>query len=326
MNKLKCEQLFAIIFLMRLFWLLSAAEPFSSVTLLGALCSAAVQGLLLVPALTAGRRGMPDGRVSAVLYGGFFVLWGAKVLLRLLEVSHVVAFPMRRVSLGLLLLAAVCVYGARLGLTALARSAVLLFGVSVAALIVLVLGAYPAFDAKTLVTSSASGLLAAAWRDLCDSGGLTVAAVLLCRTGGQTRRAVYGALLGQAAAIGLVSVLSAGVLGRLMDVSSYPFFTLCAFSQPFSVQRSDALFLLLFAALGVFTAAVPLCLANEVWKDHLPCPRRGRLLVLAGGMLVCVWGLQALGTELSGLGGVGCLLLVGLLPCRLLLRSSKQGA
>ena len=55
MNKIRSGQLFAICFLIRIFSLLCTDIPFSAVQLGGAVLSAALQGLILLPILlTAG--------------------------------------------------------------------------------------------------------------------------------------------------------------------------------------------------------------------------------------------------------------------------------
>lgn len=326
MTKLRCEHLFAVLFLMKIFWILSADAPLSSVTLGGAVISAVMQAVLLVPVvLYADRSAAGSEKVYPLVCALFYLYLAARVLTRLLTVLEGINVPVRSRTLALGLLALVCLYGAVLGLRALSRVGILLLGMAVLAFAVLLLGAMPNFRSAELVTAGVSGLLSAAWQDFCDSGSFVICAALLSRLSGGGARAVYAALGAQLAAIAAVTILAAGVLGRLVDVSDYPFFTLCAFSQPFSVQRSDALFLLLYTEIGAFSAAYPLALAVDGFRSVFP-KLRGAAWWLTGAMLLGVWGMTAVQMEFSAISAAAWLILLTIIPCIRLLRRKEDTA
>lgn len=324
MTKLRCEHLFAVLFLMKIFWILSTDSALSSVTLGGAVLSAVLQAVLLVPiVLCADKPAVQSAKGYQLVCALFYLYLAARVLTRLISVLDGINIPVRSRTLALALLALVCLYGAVLGLRALSRVGILLLGMALLAFAVLLLGAMPSFTASQLVTAGTQGILSTAWQDFCDSGSFVVCAVLLSRLSSGSARAVYAALGAQLAAIAAVTILSVGVLGRLADVSDYPFFTLCAFSQPFSVQRSDALFLLLYTEIGAFSAAYPLALAVDALRGIFP-NLRGTAWWLTGAMLLGVWALTAVQTELSAVSAAAWLILLTIIPCIRLLRGKEE--
>ena len=64
----------------------------------------------------------------AVLYGLFFVYWGASALVRLWTVATGISFPITSMRLGAVLLAVCCLYAAKLGLRTLGRASAIVFG------------------------------------------------------------------------------------------------------------------------------------------------------------------------------------------------------
>ena len=136
MNKIRSGQLFAICFLIRSFSLLCTDNPFSAVQLGGAVLSATLQGLILLPILLTA--GIEPSKPASCLFGAFFLLWGGHCFLQLWGVAAGVTFPVHNKLFGALLLTGVCLYGVQLGIHALARSASLLlplFGVALAVLL-----------------------------------------------------------------------------------------------------------------------------------------------------------------------------------------------
>lgn len=323
MTKLKCEHLFAALFLMKIFWILSADAPLSSVTLGGAVLSCALQAILLVPVCMISSNAKPAPKAYRAVCAVFYLYLSVRTLTRLLAVLEGIRVPVSSRPLALCLLLLVCLYGAVVGLRALSRAGILLLGATIIAFVVLLVGAVPDFSSAELIAAGTDGLLSAAWQDLCNSGGFVLCAALLMRQRHRTR-AVYAALLAQLAAAAAVTILAIGVLGRLISVADHPFFMLCAFSQPFSVQRSDALFLLLYTALGAFAAAYPLSLAVEVCRVLFPrC--KGAAWWLTGAVLLGVWGLTAAQTEAASVSAAAWLILLTIIPCvRLVCR--KEGS
>lgn len=178
MNKIRSGQLFAICFLIRIFSLLCTDIPFSAVQLGGAVLSAALQGLILLPILLTA--GIEPSKPASCLFGAFFLLWGGHCFLQLWGVAAGVTFPVHNKLFGALLLTGVCLYGVQLGIHALARSASLLLPLFGVALAVLLLGAWSKAQPENLYAAAGGSLLSAAWKDLCECGWLPGAAYL-CR-------------------------------------------------------------------------------------------------------------------------------------------------
>ena len=176
MNKIRSGQLFAICFLIRIFSLLCTDIPFSAVQLGGAVLSAALQGLILLPILLT--TGIEPSKPASCLFGAFFLLWGGHCFLQLWGVAAGVTFPVHNKLFGALLLTGVCLYGVQLGIHALARSASLLLPLFGVALAVLLLGAWSKAQPENLYAAAGGSLLSAAWKDLCECGWLPGAAYL----------------------------------------------------------------------------------------------------------------------------------------------------
>ncbi|MCI5816423.1 hypothetical protein [Ruminococcus sp.] len=323
MNKIRSGQLFAILFLIRSFSLLCTDIPFSARQLGGALLSAMLQGLVLIPLL---RTRVPTPSAPAAgLFGLFFLAWGGHCFLQLWGVAAGVTFPVHNKLFGALLLTAVCLYGVMLGIRALARSATLLLPLFGVALAVLILGAWRKAEPENLYAAAAGSPFAAAWQDFCECGWLPCAAYLCRFTPFHPRRAVYGALLAQLGSAVLVSLLGMAVLGRVGSLAEYPFFTLGAFSQPFATQRADAVYVVLFTLIGTITIAMQLYLAGSCIAGlfpRFPYP----FYAAAAGTLLAAWGMHSAGLLHSWLYGVWILLLCGVLPLVQLLKKGAQRA
>ncbi len=319
MRSLRSGQLFALLVLLRIFALFCTTVPFSAAGIGGALLSSALQAVLLLAVCAlydngfAATRDMRPPWLLAV-YGLFFLCWGARLLLRLWEVASGITFPVQNKLLGALLLALVCLYASYLGLKSIARGATIVFALLLVCLAILLLGAYAQFSPENLLPAG-RGVLAAFWQDLCDSGGIVSAFFLCGFVKEHRRRAVLGAVAASFSILLLLSLLGMGVLGRLVEVADYPFFTLGAFSQPFSTQRADAIYVVVFTLLGTVSIALQIRLAAYALTELCPrCPYKNAVVTVL--LLVLAFCMHRF-LRMAWLGAIGIALLLGVVPCLL---------
>ena len=119
------------------------------------------------------------------------------------------------------------------------------------------------------------------------------------------------------------------VLGKIINLTDFPFFTAGAFSQPFSIQRADSLYMISFTLLCVLTVTLQLVLTSALVKEIVPDLKYNTLL-----SVILMLGLSALlnstGADLSPVMGVLIIMLSVVIPVIMLIRriynEKKTGA
>ena len=129
MNRIKSSQLFALLISIRTFSVICMTDLSEANAMAGAAVSVALQLLAAVPVLLlykdstfSLKQEMLFGKFGKILYIVFFILWGAVSFSNLWEVTKSVYFPIDSSFSGALILAAICVYTASLGIKALSRA------------------------------------------------------------------------------------------------------------------------------------------------------------------------------------------------------------
>ena len=327
MNGIKSSQLFTILLCVRTFSLICCSDPSDACRMAGAVISAAVQFLTVLPMLKLwsmknfSLMSEPFFCVPVkILYIVFLLMWGARSFSALWEVSKSVYFPIDSSLMGGLILAGVCVYTASLGLKAAARASFFVTGLIVLSLIMIVLGALPQAELSNFVPDAKiGGVLICALKDYCDSGELVLCFLLLQFTKGTAGRSVKSFFLAKLLLIECISVIEITVLGKIMDISDFPFFKAGAFSQPFSIQRADSVYMLLFTMLCVLTATVQIILAAKLLGAILPKIRFKTLLIAV--LMICVsGGIMITDIDLSFVTGGTTVLLAAVFPLVLLIK------
>ncbi|MGN0614426.1 MAG: GerAB/ArcD/ProY family transporter, partial [Porcipelethomonas sp.] len=249
MNRIKGNQLFAILIAVRMFSIICSAEPSDARQMAGAAVSIAVQLLASVPMLLlfsdssfSLRKEMLMGKFGKILYILFFILWGAVSLSSLWEVTKSVYFPINSSLAGSLILTAVCVYTASLGIRAVSRASGFIMGLIAFCLFIMLLGAYPKADlANFTPDADFSGIIKSAVNEFCRSGELVMMFILLELTPEKRKKSITSFFAGKFILTEVIAVIEITVLGKIMGISDFPFFSAGAFSQPLSIQRADSL-------------------------------------------------------------------------------------
>lgn len=327
MNKISYGQLFTLLTALKAFSLICSGRPADTEQMLGAAISVILQMMAAIPMLMLYRKKnfslkneMLLGKLGKLLYSLFFILWGAVSLTDLWGVTTSVYFPVDSSFKCAVLIGIVCLYISFLGISATARSSTAIFGLLIFSIAVLAIGAYPKIELSNLLPDvSGRGVISSAVDDFCTSGDLPVLFVLLEYTKTSRSKGTSLFFIGKLVLIELVSFIEITVLGRIMDISDYPFFSAGAHSQPFSVQRSDALYMILFTMLCVISITLLLSLTSVLVKEIIPGFKYSAVLSIVL-MLSASWAMNRYKINAGYIYGGLILLLAVILPLIMLIR------
>ncbi len=277
MNNINAKQLFSILIAVRMFSIICSADPSNAAQMTGAALSLLFQILAAIPMLLLYKGGFSlkkdilMGKFGKILYIIFFIFWGAISFSNMWEVTKSVYFPIKSSFIGSLILAAVCVYTASLGIKALSRASGFMLGLIGFSLLVMLLGAYPKADLSNFSPDADfAGVIKSAAKDFCRSGELVMMFILLEFLPSGRRKSVTAFFTGKIILTEVVAVIEITVLGKIMGISDFPFFSAGAFSQPFSIQRADSLYMILFTMLCIMTITIQIALSALMIKELLP--------------------------------------------------------
>lgn len=278
MNKIKSSQLFALLISIRVFSIICMTDLTDANQMAGAALSIGLQFLVSIPMLLlykdtsfSLKKEMLFGKFGKVLYIIFFVLWGSGSFSTLWEVTKSVYFPINSSFSGAVILAAVCIYAASLGLKAVSRASGFILGFTVLSIIIMIAGAYPKADLSNFIPNATfDGIIKSAIKDFCRSGELVMMFVLLELVPKGKKKAITTFFTAKLVLTELIAAIEITVLGKIINISDFPFFTAGAFSQPLSIQRADSVYMILFTVLCVLTVTVQIILSTLLISELLP--------------------------------------------------------
>lgn len=326
MNNINGKQLFSILISVRMFSIVCSADPSNASQMTGAALSLLFQIVAAIPMLVLYKEGFSLKR--DILMGGFgkfiyilfFIFWGAVSFSSMWEVTKSVYFPINSSFTGALILAAVCVYTASLGIKALSRASGFMLGLIGFSLLIMLLGAYPKADmANFSPDADFSGVIRSAANDFCRSGELVMMFILLEFMPSGRKKSVTAFFAGKIILTEVVAVIEITVLGKIMGISDFPFFSAGAFSQPFSIQRADSLYMILFTLLCIMTVTLQIALSAFMIKELLP-EFKYKTLFSAVLMLALSSLINYAGIDLTAVSGGFVLILAVVMPLITLIR------
>lgn len=327
MNKISNSQLFALMLGVRAFGLVCSGITADASQMAGAAISIAAQFILAVPMLFLFKqknfilqKEMLFGKFGKLLYAIFFIVWGALSFNRLWDVSKSVYFPVNSSLACAVILAAVCLYCASMKLSAVSRSSLIITGIFFFSLIVMIAGAYSKAELANYVPDTdISKVTSSAVRNYCSSGELVMLFILLSFTSDRRSRGVSAFFIGALFITELIYIIEITVLGNIINLTDFPFFTAGAFSQPFSIQRSDSLYMITFTLLCVMTVTLQLVLSSILVREIVPELKYNTLL-----SVILMLGISALlnstGADISPLLGILIIILSIVIPVTMLIR------
>lgn len=327
MNKISNGQVFALLFSVKAFELVCSNITADASQMAGAAISIITQFLLAIPMILLYNRNdfslkkeMLFGKFGNLLYAAFFIIWGAVSFNKLWDVSKSVYFPVESSLACAVILAIVCLYCASMKMSAVSRSSVIIFGIFIFSLAIMIFGAYNKADISNYIPdTNFKEVFNSALKNYCSSGELVMLFILLEFSQKNKHKGVTSFFIGAFILTELVYIIEITVLGKIINLTDFPFFTAGAFSQPFSVQRADSLYMIAFTLLCVLTVTLQLVLTSTLVKEILPDLKYNTLL-----SVILMLGLSSLlsstNVNISPLLGILIIILSIVIPVIMLIR------
>ena len=284
MNRISRYQLAALLLIGDAFVLFCLPGRICVMTAAGFAAGSILQLFIALPLARLYDRGFTladSGRAVRLALLACVLLWGGTMFAMLWQTSSVIYIPYEdsgtwgRFLVGGLI-AAVCIYISSSGIKALARSGAIAAGLGALCVMTVVVSASVQSDLNNILRPVRSDLPAELIRGFGASGGLGSFAVLLSFTEGSKVRgaALYFACKGLLS--GVVLFTAVVVAGGIMEVTDFPVTAAAQLSQPFPVQRTDSLFMVVFSVFAVFSAAVQASAAEYLMARTIPQLKRFR--------------------------------------------------
>lgn len=277
MSKITRAQLAAMLLITDVFALFCLTGDLSPAAAAAYAAACAVQLILALPLAFLVKRGKIPAKPIRAISLVYLLIWGGRLLSMLWDAADMIFIPPENSGsiwghlLTAGLIAAVCAYASSEGVKALARASVIAAALGAACLAVVVVNAAFTSDWGALaLTKSSRGF----WGDILHcfalSGSAAGLVLFLPRTKGSPTAAstVYFITKGVISAI--IVFTAALVTDGIMQLADHPVITAAQLSQPFTAQRIDALFLMIFAIFAVFALAVQTCAAAETIAELIP--------------------------------------------------------
>lgn len=327
MNKISGTQLFSILICTRAFGLICSGVIADASQMAGAAISIAAQFLFALPMIVlysrygfSAEKDMLFGRFGKLLYLLYFIAGGAVSFRSLWNVSKSVYFPVDSSLACAVITAVVCLYCASLMLSSLSRSSVIIAGILFFSLAVLIIGAYSRADlANYTPDTTLKKALSTGVQNFCSSGELVLLFILLDSISKKHSKGITAFFTGSFILTQLIYIIEITVLGNLITLSDFPFFTAGAFSQPLSIQRSDSLYMITFTLLCVLTITTQLIISSLLIEQIIPELRYNKLLAVL--LMLCLSAaMSATGIDITIPMGIMTAVLSVILPLIMLLR------
>lgn len=278
-------QLLLLLFMCRVFTLMTFV-PFADSTetltirIAATAIGAVIQGILLIPVVIlrgsvtglALQKNKPAGIILAVLYLVFFFFYTAGSLIDFRGFLSDRFFPSAGNILWIGVLLIVGVYCGCLGIEALGRSAVLLFWLFIAALVIMCISSIHEIDPANLSFgfTNTDGLFSAVLKDLSRNGEICALAFLAGNVRDRLRCGVYGLLASKLVLIFAATLLITAVLGDFAFLTQYPFLAVGATGDARFVERGDALYLMVWTITAIINIALFLHISAGLIGEVFP--------------------------------------------------------
>lgn len=256
MNRISSGQLTCILLLSEAFMLMCMSIQTGLSTMYGTAIAFILRLLLCVPVLLLYKKGFSLSRycsekhyVLPCIFALYFIARGGLSFVLVWSCSEQLSLPYSGSITTAVLIGAVCLYTASLGLRAFSRAASVTAGFLAAALAILIIGAWQRADLDSIALTDNGSIISGTLRSLSLADSLPVFLVLLSFTEKDRplKKLLFlplGLILWE-----LVLFLCITVLGSSAASGEYPFFLLTSVSQPLASQRADAVYLIVFVLL-----------------------------------------------------------------------------
>lgn len=301
MNSISKYQLISLLLITDMFSLFCLGGGISLLTAGGFIAACGLQLLLALP-IVLKKGELP--KWAKILYLIYAVFCGGTLFAALWRTSRVIYIPYessgglwgRLMTAGLIAL--VGLYSSSTGIRAIARAGVIAAAVGIFCLGIDLISALFNGDWSNISRAESSGGF---WeqilRGFALSGGLGSFAVLMPFVRDRRVSTAVGYFAAKAAMSVVILLTAVLVSGGIMDITDFPVITAAQLSQPFSVQRIDSLFMVVFAIFAVFAVTLQLMTGALLLKELLPGFRRWRSSAVGAATIVAA--LLIAGRELA---------------------------
>lgn len=248
-TKVSKWQLYGVLTSLRVFECIRSKEVYCTNLMLGILISSVLQGLL-VWAVYKWRHKLHGIRVIEWAYAVYLGIYCIISVYQLTTLDNVIPNN-ANVVVCIVLIAITCIYCAKLGLEALLRASLVVGVVVVVSMGVVLYGLLPRIQ-YTLYIQGES-VLHYTYIDALQS----VDTLLLCAISSSTPKRRAWKYLGiRLLCLEAITMVGMWVVGGTNVVSKYSYIDLASYSQPFGIQRSDAMYTSVTTLVCILNVAI----------------------------------------------------------------------
>jgi len=280
MNRISGGQFAALLLTGDAFAVLCIMGNISVMTSCGFVVGIVIQFLLALPAAYYYKNGgtlKNAAKPFMWFYLAYIILWGGLLFVMLWNAAEAISIPSENFSFipeNLLipgLIAAVCLYASSPGAKALARASVITAVLGALCLIIVIISAFMKGSMEYLTEIPRyNSFFDELSRGFVLSGGLGSFIVFLGYTKGDPVKYAAGYFAGKAILFTSIPLMAVAAAGGIMKIADFPVITAAQLSQPFSSQRIDSLFLIIFVILAVFAVSVQTVTASFMLSGIFP--------------------------------------------------------
>lgn len=287
-NKITSFQLCSLMLINDIFVLFCLGGEISAATAAGFGIGSLIQFLFSIPLICMyKKRGTLNecGKVGEIILLAGIILWGGMLFSMLTKAGELVFIPFESFGkwgsiITTILIAVVCLYIASSGIKAMARSAVIAAALGAVCLGVVAVSAVIHSDMGNIEAAKSTGFFRELSKGFALSGGLACFTVML----GFVKDNIIRTAVSYFIAKGIISavVLITGVLvcGGIMEITDFPIVWAAQLTQPFSFQRIDSLFLIVFTVFAVYSISVQASAAEYLIGEMFPFIKRYRCSII----------------------------------------------
>lgn len=307
-NKINAFQFFSILFLTRLLTTVTYIPAYAQGILLSdmiiqALLRSVVGFVVLIPLLLlfkknpnmniveiAGKHFKPLGKIVGALYLLVLFYYTVATVSRLDVFTGTIVFPDIRVNYFIILVIAVCVYGAYLGIEALGRSAVIslvLVGVTISFLATVLCKKIDFLNYTPVFYNGVLPVLKSAFNGAGRTIEYVMIAIAFPRVSGKKTKGLFAWLIIQGIVTAFLFFVEVGVMGNFANTQLFPIHSLAALAEFSIFKRLDALVTGIWLLCAFLKISFLIYLQTDILKQILPhTDKKQQLLVIF--VLLCV--------------------------------------
>ena len=293
-NKITTFQLCSLMLINDIFAIFCLCGGISAATAAGFGIGSVLQLIISVPLICMyKKRGtLSDcGKIAKIILLGGIILWGAMLFSMLMKAGNLVFIPFEEVGkwggiITTALIAVVCLYIASSGIKAMARSAVIAAALGAVCLGAVAVSAVIHSDLENIKSAESTGFFHELSKGFTLSGGLAGFTVLLGFVKDNVPCTVVGYFIAKGIISSFVVITGVFVCGGIMEIADFPIVWAAQLTQPFSVQRIDSLFLIVFTVFAVYSIAIQASAAEYLVGEIFPFVRQYRCSIILVVMAV----------------------------------------